>query len=234
MSLTWQAFQRAYSQSGATREQVSRAWSAYKAATRQTAEAEPASMFDREPTPRVDVSYALQTLEQVRKIGYAGLRAFTLVRVPSTDLEPDEDETEEQAVEKHSTICFNGARYLRMWLGEEQLTTRRDDITLRGVRELSTSDLTLLEDGVYYLDLEGREGHHFVWVIAADTLVYGGSYGGICALSVVKHSRLDYLRRFKLALSGSLEEYAHVFDVDPVVSEVAFRVLVIQRSRRYV
>jgi len=249
---TWQTFQHEYAKTnpGSSKQQISAAWNEYKnkhvivtktspirspvskVSARRPIENE-ASMFDRESPPLIDVVYAVQTLEHVKTFGYAGLRAFTLVRVSSTHLAPDEGESSEEVIERRSTICFNGARYLRMWLGEEYITSRRDDIKLVGVKSLLSFDFMTLPRGVYYLDFEGNEGHHFVWIVLDREVVYGGSYGGVCSLSISKYNKEIYFRRFKLAMRGEMDDYAFVFDVTPVVSSVGFRRLIMQRSRIY-
>jgi hypothetical protein len=116
-----------------------------------------------------------------------------------------------------------GQDYFRMWLGDENLALKKQELN-------HLNDLT---DGVYYLELMGFESHYWIWIINQDDLWYAGTYGGVRALSVKKFKKEEYYQRFLSAISGSMTDYAYVFQVTPCVKEVGYQSITYMKSNRY-
>ncbi len=169
---------------------------------------------------------AIETMRTVSEFGYEGLRAFTLTR-ERPDILGTFDSTEEtydEFMARLATACWMGSDYFRMWLGDENINLTRHEV----------SDLGDLVDGVYYMNFEGAESHFWVWIIDGPNVWYGGTYGGICSITVKKFNREDYFSRFVRAMRGSIEDYLYVFQLDNAeIDEVGFKSLNYMKSNRY-
>jgi hypothetical protein len=185
-------------------------------------------MAQCQPLIRVPVTVAAEILEIVSNIGNQGLVAFSLSRL-------DHYESKHRAEFNDIIhICFNGAQYIRMWLNEEETPSNPTDIKLESLIDIANFNFNALTNGVYYLDFNGDEGHHFVWVIINNDLTLASTYGGVKNIGVVTYDKTEYLTSFKQAMLGSMEDYAYVFDAaNPAVNRVGFEDLTIVKSLKY-
>jgi hypothetical protein len=171
------------------------------------------------------ISSAIYAIQTAANFGYEGLKAFTLTREDPRIIAEDfdkEHETYDEFIERLATACWMGADYFKMWLGDENVNLQNHEL----------KDLNL-SDGVYYMNFEGYESHYWIWIIDGSDIWYAGTYGGVCDIIVKKFNKAEYNVRFSNAMNGSLSDYAYVFQVNPVVSEVGFQSLSYEKSNRY-
>ena len=183
------------------------------------------------------LSWGIHILKTTHQLGYDALVNYTIghetlmYQVLPYDMKSDDLNSDDLA--SMVTICFNVAEYLQWWLGDKPSTLTRPDL----VNVKDNKDLMSLSDGVYYLDFEGSEGHHFVWLIQGDQLYYGGGYGSVKEFSVVQFDKSTYFDILIKAMKGDLPSYRYVFNLQPpydTILTVGFDCLKIQKSMLYV
>lgn len=176
-----------------------------------------------------NIANAIFTIETVANLGFEGLRAFGLTREKPHILEnsfaPDE-ETYDEFIDRISSVCWMGADYFRMWLGDENKKLME--------YKLNNIDDIFNNNGVYYMNFEGEESHFWVWIINNNDIWYAGTYGNTCSIMVNKFNKNYYKTRFNKMLGGSLSDYAYVFQIDQLeINAVKYKSISYIKSNRY-
>jgi len=161
-----------------------------------------------------------------------GLKAFSLSRDKRVEIE---EFIKYETIEELASACWTGQSYFQMWMNDENINSTPPLIEIKSLKEFNDYNFNKLPNGVYYLEYNGNESHLWMWIINDNELIYGGTYGGICEqISLMTHSKQEYLKRFKLAMDGSLEDYMFVFDIEtPSIKNIKFGWLQIHKSPHF-
>lgn len=176
------------------------------------------------------IDTAIKVVKRVAALGFEALRIYGMVSESEDVIEGSWSkgyETYEDVIDRVSSACWTGMDYFRMWL-------RDDCADLEFIRTKDLNMIKLESEGVYYVEFAGHESHYFVWIIRGDKILYAGTYGGVCSLTVKEFDKREYRKRFINAMNGSMEDYAYVFQVEPEVSSVGFEWISVAKSSRYV
>lgn len=176
-----------------------------------------------------NVESAVKLLQFVYKIGFEGLKAFTLTREREQFLTAMDDETYEEVVDRLSSACWTGADYFRMWLGDENIEYVRYVI-----ERPFDADPRTFDNGVYYFELLAGESHYWIWIILNDKIWYAGTYGGESKIVVKEFDKHHYSNCFIEAMHGSSRDYEYVFQItETQTSGARFRSIKYCKSERY-
>ena len=173
------------------------------------------------------VEYAIEACFRVGKLGFDGLRAFILtgVRDHILDQWAVDGETKDAYNDRIACICGSGQDYFRMWLQDSSWAPYR----------ITIDEVSKLDNGVYYVHFAGCESHYFVWIICDQRIIYAGTDGVVCEVTVKEFHKKEYMNRFYSAMNGNLDDYMYVFCFEtPTVSKVGFDWIEIERSSKYV
>ncbi len=178
------------------------------------------------------IDIAIKVVQRVTALGFDGLHIYGMISEPEDLIEEScskEHETYEDVIDRVSSACWTGMDYFKMWLQDDCLK-----LDFKNTRITDLNNIRFEKEGVYYVEFAGNESHYFIWIIKGESIWYVGTYGGVCEITVKQFDRKDYRRRFIIAMQGSMEDYAYVFDIDPVVNKVNFDWIAITKSNRYI
>jgi len=137
------------------------------------------------------------------------------------------NESYEDALLRLSSMCLTGKNYFMEYLND-------NDYTLTTEKWIDLDNIYNLTNGVYYINILGRfDCHYFIWIICNQDLWYVSTYTDVHNISVVKHNKNIYFKRFINAMNGNSDDYQYVFNVMFHINNIEFKEMIISKSKLY-